>query len=92
MSEASEGSSESSEAVPVCEPSEGSSDPSDGVLVKGALELSGSPGRATMTIGDRIVALSAIAFINAAFALFVPWLAVLGLVASVPMTVAILHW
>ncbi|WP_435347632.1 hypothetical protein [Haloarchaeobius sp. HRN-SO-5] len=46
--------------------------------------------RATMTLGDRVVAVVVIVFINAAFALYAPWLALLGLVASTPLAAAIL--
>ncbi|MFD1645475.1 hypothetical protein [Haloarchaeobius litoreus] len=41
--------------------------------------------RAAMTLGERIVAVAAIAFINAAFAMVVPWIAVFALLASLPL-------
>ncbi|MFC4408509.1 hypothetical protein [Haloarchaeobius iranensis] len=41
--------------------------------------------RAVMTLGERVVAVAAIAFINAAFAMLVPWMAVFALVASLPL-------
>jgi len=49
-----------------------------------------SDTRAVMTLGERVVAVAAIAFINAAFAMFVPWLAVFGLLASLPLLTVVL--
>ncbi|WP_257300678.1 hypothetical protein [Haloarchaeobius sp. FL176] len=41
--------------------------------------------RAAMTLGERVVAVAAIAFINAAFAMLVPWMAVFALIVSLPL-------
>ena len=41
--------------------------------------------RAAMTLGERVVAVAAIAFINAAFAMVVPWMAVFAMLASLPL-------
>ncbi|WP_440989976.1 hypothetical protein [Haloarchaeobius baliensis] len=41
--------------------------------------------RAAMTLGERVVAVAAIAFINAAFVMVVPWMAVFALLASLPL-------
>jgi hypothetical protein len=46
--------------------------------------------RAAMTLGDRVVAVAAIGFINAAFAMVVPWLAVFALLASLPLLAVVL--
>jgi hypothetical protein len=46
--------------------------------------------RAAMTLGERVVAVAAIAFINAAFAMVVPWMAVFALLASLPLLTVVL--
>ncbi|WP_435363948.1 hypothetical protein [Haloarchaeobius sp. DYHT-AS-18] len=43
-----------------------------------------------MDIGDKVVALAAIAFINAMFALVIPWMAMFAAIVSLPLVAAII--
>ncbi|WP_267639613.1 hypothetical protein [Haloarchaeobius amylolyticus] len=42
-----------------------------------------------MDLGDKLVALAAIGFINAMFALVLPWMAMFSAIASLPLAAAI---
>ncbi|WP_435358393.1 hypothetical protein [Haloarchaeobius sp. DFWS5] len=43
-----------------------------------------------MTLGDKVLAVAAIAVIDVSFVYFEPWLGALALVASIPLLVAVL--